>query len=824
MVSLVPSAFRPPFLAVCLVSLTALAYELLLIRMFSIIQFHHFASMVISLALLGYGASGTIFSLFRERLLNNFSRVYLGCLVLFAMSALLCFFLAQRIPFHAEALIWEPRQLPALLAIYLLLSLPFFFAALSTALALACFSAQVGRLYGMDLLGAGLGSLLLIGLLFLFFPERVLLLLVSLAFCAGGLAALELGSRSGLPLIFILAALLVQALPSQWGAPRLSPYKELSQAQRIKGTQVLARRSNPLGLLTVMASKEVPWRHAPGLSLTATSELPPQLAIFTDGGGMTVINRYEGDRQTLAFTDHLTSALPYHLIKPQKVLVLGAGGGSEVLQALFHGVFDITAVELNPQMRELVDHEFAAFSGGLFSLPPVRSHLAEARGFVTASSEQYDLIQLSLLDSFGAATAGLSALSESYLYTVEALAEYYDHLIPGGYLVLSRWLRLPPRDSLKLFASALAALKNKGIAMPEKSLLLIRGLQTTTLLLKRGEFFKEEIEQAGLFSATRSFDLCYYAGMPAHEANSFNVLEEPYFYNGTMALAGPDAAEYMERYKFNLTPASDERPFFMDFLKLRTLAEIFALRERGGVSLLEWGYLVLLATLVQAFLASTILILLPLFFFRRQRQALRSASRVRVSRVFCYFFSLGLGFLFLEIAMLQRFLLFLHHPLYAAAVVICAFLFFAGLGSMLSQHLRVRYGGVKVMRLSVAGLVVVCLAYTAGLAHLFHSAQGWPVWAKGVFALFLIAPMGVAMGMPFPLALAKLGELEAGLIPWAWGVNGCASVLSAVLASLLAIHFGFSVVILMSLCLYGLATLTFPQERVEREGLLRGEI
>ena len=268
---------RVPRLSVALVSASALAYEILLMKLFAIIEWHHFAYMVISLALLGYGVSGTFLALTRERLLRHFPYAYVGNIALFGLSSMFCFMVAQQIPFNP--LLWEAKQLLFLFLLYLLLALPFFFAANAVGLALVHYKTDISRIYGADLLGAGLGSLAILGLLYLFFPASILEL-ISLAALLGALIAfkeLSLQPRAGALLLFALSFLTL-LLAGRSITLNINDYKDLSQTLRISGTKIVEERSSPLGLLTVVASPKVPFRYAPGLSMASSAEPPPQPA------------------------------------------------------------------------------------------------------------------------------------------------------------------------------------------------------------------------------------------------------------------------------------------------------------------------------------------------------------------------------------------------------------------------------------------------------------------------------------------------------------------------------------------------------------------
>jgi len=266
-----------------------------------------------------------------------------------------------------------------------------------------------------------------------------------------------------------------------------------------------------------------------------------------------------------------------------------------------------------------VRQRFRDFAGNLYGQPGVQVYAAEARGFVNSSDARYDLIQVALLDSFGTASAGLYGLSENYLYTVEALQAYLGRLTPGGMLAVTRWLTLPPRDALKLFATAVSALERSGVPDPAARLAMIRGWKTVTLLVKNSDFTANEIAAIREFNRTRSFDLAYYPGMRADEANRYNLLAQPSFFEGAVALLGPQRQDFIDQYKFYIEPATDDRPHFFRFFKWNSAAELFSLREHGGMSLFDWSYPLLVATLVQAFAASVLLILAPLALSRCRR-------------------------------------------------------------------------------------------------------------------------------------------------------------------------------------------------------------
>ena len=794
-----------PRLSVALISATVLAYEVLLTRLFAIAQWHHFAYMVISIALLGFGASGTFLAL-KSNLVNHFKVAYVISLILFGILALPCFLLAQQFSIHPEQLLWEPKQMMRVTIVYMLLALPFFFAANAIGLALMHYRHTVSKIYAADLIGAGCGGVMIVGALYFLAPIDALKALSALALVTAIIAGLELRFKwvnTAITSVTALGLLIaLQIVPTAWLSQSISPYKSMSQQLNVIDTYTEAERSSPLGMLSVIASPTVPLRHAPGLSLNAIVEIPEQRGVFIDGDGITPIDRYR-KREDSAYLDHLTSALPYHLKQPQHAVILGAGGGSLVRQALYHDTPSVTAVELDPQIIKLVREDYREFSGGLYDIDRVNIQIEEARGFFAGNTQSYDLIQVGLIDSFAASSAGLYALNENYLYTVEALGEFYTHLNKGGYLAISRWVKLPPRDALKLFATAVRTLQHAGIENPGAQLLMIRGWQTSTLLMKNGRFTPEEISNARNFCEQHAFDLAFYHGMPETQANQYNVLSQPFFYQGALSLSSESYRQFLNKYKFSIEPATDDQPYFFYFFKWRTLPEVVSLVGRGGIPLLESGYLILIVTFIQAVLISIVFVVLPLYKHIRD-------NNVRWMRMAMYFTILGFAFFFVEIAFIQKFLLFLHNPVLAVAVVLSGFLVFAGIGSNIASRWQTGQAARYLVITAVFAIVILGMLYAFVIPGLvFEPLIGASMSVKVAVSLALIGLLAIPMGMPFPLGLARLSEQAEKQIPTAWAINGCASVISAILATVIAIHFGFTVVVMLAVILYFLAAAIF---------------
>ena len=796
-------------IAIALLSASAIAFEILLIRIFSILQWYHFAAMIISLALLGYGVSGVLLALCQDWLAagppRRWRTGFVACSALFGLLSLGCVAAAQQIPFNPLAVVWEPRQFLYLGALYMLLAVPFLAAASGIGLALTFQRRDIARLYGADLIGAAAGALGILAALYLLPVTSCLRGVSAIGFLAAGVGLVGdngVGGRRWQLLWVAVGVAAVAVLPERFLALRPSEFKGLPKALLVPGTEVVEEHSSPLGWISVVDSPTIPFRHAPGLSLGFPGSLPDQIGVFSDAEFMTAIDHLDGELERAGYLDYLPAAVPYAVIDRPSVLILGAGGGSEVTMAVRQGARQIVAVESNPQLAQVLLDQLR----GPFAAVPGRSsaqiQIAEGRSYLRRRTDAFDLIQLPLVTSMAAAAAGSQALGASHLYTVEAMLELLGSLRPDGMLVTTLWLRIPPRENLKLFATAVAALRQLGVEAPGKQLAQIRGWGTVTTLVKGSAFDSTQIAAIEEFCRQRSFDLSYVPGLTVDRANRYNRLEEPYLFLGNQAILS-DPETFFDSYKFDIRPVTDDRPFFFHSFKWRSLPELLAFDSRAGLPLVEWGYLVLVATVVQALAAGGILILLPLRVVRRHGQG-RASGRVVI-----YFAALGMAFMLLEIALIQRFTLYLGHPLYSIAVVLAAFLVFAGLGSRLTRSMHSGHRQWHNAPRHMTGLIVGLGAlYLVSLPRLLGATIFFPILVKIALTLLILAPLGLLLGMPFPLGLARAAERRAIWIPWAWGINGSASVVGAAAAPLIAVHFGFSMVVLAGLLAYAVASLS----------------
>lgn len=786
------------YLSIFLLSAAVLAYEVVFTRIFSITQWYHFAYMIISIALLGFGASGSFISIARAKLLSSFHRAYLFCSLLAASAVALSFIISQRIPFDPFLIVWERRQFGYLFEYYIVLFIPFFLAATCVGLALVKHSDAINKIYFANLFGSGVGAITAVLLLYWLPPARAVVPVAAIAFASALAFSVGLGRRAALGTLLLACAVLVGFAASDTKL-NISQYKGLSMALNLPGARIEEERWGPYGLIAVVSSPAI--RHAPGLSLAFAGGLPEQKAIFVDGESAGVINRGD-DPERLRFLDWMSQALPYHLLERPRVLALGVGGGSEVQLALRHNARSVTAVDIDPNIIELVRTRYHDFSGDIYRRKEVEAVVAEARNFLEGTRREYDLIQISMLDSFAASSVGLYALTESYLYTVEAIERCLDRLSAGGMLAMTRWLRTPPRDNLKLFATAVEALERRGIKRAGDHLVFIRSWATATLLVKRTPFTTAEIERAARFAEERLFDIIYYPGVNPEEVNVHNLLSEDIYHYGALKILSPAREELYREYAFNIRPATDERPYFFHFFKWKALPLLVRSLGREWVPFVEWGYVVLWATLVQAAAASAILILLPLLALKRDEEPRAEGGR---PGILVYFLALGLGFLFIEMAFIQKLMLFLARPVYAVSVALAAFLVFSGLGSLAAPRLK-RYAARSAASAALT-VSVLALFYLLLLKPLLGGFMVSSDSVRAAVAVAAIAPLAFFMGMPFPLGLERTARRGAQPLAWAWAVNGCASVLGAVSATVLAMGFGSSFMILAAASLYFIAAL-----------------
>jgi hypothetical protein len=793
-------------------SASVLAYEILLMRLLSIGFWYHFGYMVISLALLGFGAAGSFLSLLSRRVYGNME-VWLVLLAAAAsLSFPLSFSLAKEIGLDPLQLVWQSTEWFKIFATYVVMAIPFLLSGGIVAILLSAAGRDVPKLYAADLLGAGFGSMAVVPALYLG-PPWMLLPLLSLAVLAGAswCCMRTAWGGKGILVLPITGTLILACYALLPPVPQMHHTKALPVTMTFPDARVEAERDGPLGLIRVVGSSLI--REVPGLSLNyglgekgEEAILPKQKAIFSDGDALSTITRFRGDLKELEHLDFTTMALPYHVRRLSKVLVIGAGGGTDVLLALKEKASQITALESNAQVAELMTGPLRDFSGGLYSKPQVHLLIEEGRQFLHRRSDRFDLIQLSLLDSFGGSAAGLFSAAESYLYTTEAFALYLSRLSDSGILAVTRWLKLPPRDSLRLFSTALSALRKAGISQnPEKHLVLIRSWKTSTLLVSPLPFTAEDVARVTTFCAQRSFDVDYYAGIREDRANRYDVQKEAYTFRGATSLVGPQSKVFLRDYLFDVSPTTDDRPYFSHFFRWDKAPGLLRQLRTEFLPRVEIGYVLTIATLVQAVLAGGALILLPLLGLRRAGEWARGKVSAReVIGTLFYFGAVGFAFMFFEMALLPKYILLLSQPIYSTATVLGTVLVFAGCGS-----LTVRRVESKSLWVAVTGVFAWVLVQAFAEERLFGWALGWPFGGRVALTVVMVGTLSFFLGWPFPIGLRETSSRFPSLVPWAWAINGCASVIGAVLGKTVSLSVGLRMTMGMAALLYLFSAIVF---------------
>ncbi len=764
-----------------LLAAATLGLEISLTRVFALAQWYHFAFMAISVALLGMGAGGTALSLapgLKRHPRPVAALAALGC----ALGTLGGYLAANTLPFDAYRIAWEPIQFLYMALYYLALAVPFFCASLGTGLLLATSPRHSHRVYAANLLGSAAGC-------------GLAPLILSWAGGAGSvgawaalaaLAALSFAwTRTRRPgvvaagLVLVLAGLALSMFRPAWFEVRLSPYKGLPQALQAPGAVLVSQRWNAMARVDVVDSPAL--HAAPGMSLGCQASQPEQQALFVDGDNPSPL--LLADPASLrSWAGCLPLALPFALRPGADTLVLEPGGDLDPLLAQALGAGRLTVVEPNRLLAEA--------AGGH---PGADLVVESGRVFLRRTGERFDLVDLALNGSRNVVTTGAYSLGEEYRYTVEAVADALARLDDGGLLVISRWLQSPPSEELRAWALVLAALEESGVEDVSQRLVALRSWSTILILARSGAFTADELAAVREFCAQRQFDLVYLPDMAPKEANRYNVLSgTPYAIAFRELLDAPDRRAFYAGREYDVRPPRDDRPFFFHFF---TWGQVPAILQELGHTWKPFGgggYLVLLALLAVAILSAGGLVLVPAVLGVGRRR--RGKGRVLV-----YFGLLGLGFLAVEIPLLQRFILFLGHPTTAFAAVVASLLLFSGIGSLLARRVPLR--GV------LAALLVIVLLTAAAVGPLFDALLGAPLVLRLLATVLSLAPLGLLLGMPFPLGLAWLERDAPDLVPWAWAVNGSASVVSSVAVALGALSAGFTAVLAAAVVAYALAGL-----------------
>lgn len=770
--------------------MSTLILEVTLTRVFSVTMWYHFAFLAVSMALTGSAVAGVVLYFFPQ-LARQADRVLGPGALALALSVPLTFILYLQIPFQPDLnrteLPWQ--QVLWLALVYLDLTVPFFLSGAVISLALSAWSEGAGRLYWADLTGAALGCLASIGALEALGGAGAVLTAGAVA----GLAGLVLTWRPGRTRVGgILVALALAALVA--GNAR---YGWVTVSVSKTGGEEAPRayeKWNAYSRVTVYEINRNPffWSVSDiGWQKTIQQGGLGHRLLLIDAAAGTPIQEFKGDLYWVSFLRYDLTSFVYHLVEKPETLVIGPGGGRDVLAALASGAPHVTAVEVNPAVVEAVRGPFAEFAGHLYDRPDVTVVVEDARGYIARSPHRYDVIQAALIDTWAAGASGAFALSENSLYTVEAFRTYYEHLTDRGILTVSRWY-MPgrPAETLRLVSTGMAGWARAGVSNPREHIAVIVHYVTSnpteglaTVLFKRTPFTPEEVTAVQERARELGFTVLYAPGLPATEEVG-------------ALLTADDPAAWIARYPLDITPATDDRPFFFNLVRFGDLLSP-ALRASGVYQMSVESAGILLAVLGITAAVGILFVLVPLGWGVRRRGLAAPSARMLV-----YFGALGLGFMLVEIPTIQRLTVYLGRPVYSLAVGLFALLLFSGLGSLWAG--RRPAGGWWIPAL--VGLVVL---NALAVPWVLDRTVGWSLAARLAMAVGVLAPLAFLMGIPFPTGVRLAGARRPGVVPWLWGINGVTSVMGAALSIAIAIHLGVRATLLIAAGCYALAALAF---------------
>ncbi len=755
------------YLAVSLTTAATLLLELSLTRIFSVVFYYHFAFLAISIALFGLGVGGVLSYVVAgwkgslHRKLGMLSLVN-AALVLLSVSVVLT--RGATVGIFDFALI------------YFTGALPFLGAGMIVSLAISSTIERVDKVYFFDLLGAAAGCFALVGLLnTVGGPNTVVA--VSILFAAASAIWFSMeGYRAGrifsVALGLFFAMLIVANMKSH--------FLEVTYAKGQK-----------------LKTGESWWNSISRIGLGKDGD---GMMIYIDADASTAVANFDFNHLTphnIQDLLHQGPSLPYNLRPGAKTLIIGPGGGWDVSRALASGSHDVTGVEINPIIgATIMRKKFPQLSNNLYLRPDVHINIEDGRSFVRRSEDKFQVIQATLVDTWASTAAGAFALSENNLYTTDAFHDYFSHLTDDGILAFTRWGFEPPRESLRLLSLASVALRGMGEAEPWRHVIVGRADSariagwgaTDTVVFSRKPFTATDIDRARAALKEAGMTAVYLPGDPP--ANEFGQL---------LLAKDPDAFE--RDYTFNITPVDDNRPFFFYTVQPRDVrAFVLSTGGQSADNKVNVAVLNLFYAMAVSVVAVAIILLLPPLVL-----GTRLPADPSVRSFLFYFLAIGAGYILVEVALIQKFVLFLGHPTYALTVVIFSMLVSSGAGSFASRSLIKDDPRRLLIALTIAAVLVAILAVVA--QPILSAGVGLPLFVKMIATVLLIGPAGFVMGLPFPTGLRLLEKRHAPSVRWAWSLNAAASVLGSVGALVLALYLGLVGTLLIGGSLYLLALL-----------------
>jgi len=783
---------KTTLVGVGLVALSALLLEVNITRIFSVTLWYYFGFLAISLALLGTAAAGVFCYLFPDRLVgDDYAKYLTGFSLLFAVATPIAIG-AHLIIDLSRYSILDVQFYLALSMELLLLFVSFFCAGMCITIALFRYNEQIGTVYFGDLVGASLGSLLVVPLLY-HFSAPAITFAVSMGACAAAcLFSRDLRIR---PLWILSAVMTMLSLILFLGNDRLGllrvttvkSYSSRAFAQTHEPRKVFEKWS-PICRVTVFAPR---WK-------AFGDQRHERMRVESDAGAPTYLHQFDGDFSKLDYVKGDPQQVVYRLKSNGHVLVIGSGGGVDVLAALLFAQKRITAVDVNPVIVRLVRQVYADYIGRIFEDPHVTLQVAEGRNFVAGSSEHYDVIQITAIDTWAAAASGAYMFNENSLYTIEAVRDYITHLKPDGVLSVTRYYYWD--EALRLTNMFIEHLVQNGLGDVGRRLIIVsqtrEQYRRATVLVKNGVFSPEE--SASVLAAAKQYDFSVvyapYVDPTDLESSDYSRLFRSLIDPQAYGLSA--RAELVKTYPKNLTPPTDDRPFFFF---MRYFRDIFRPDPEDHPSR-QIALPLLYGMFVTFGLFGLLTIFLPLYLsrnvdIRRAPYRLRSLT---------YFVGLGVGYILIEISLIQRLTIFLGHPTYSFVVVLTTLLCSSGLGSLASG---IWMAGPSPRKLLVvlAGILVIVLFYILFVYNTFTSLMWLDKPLRILLAVLTIFPSGFLMGMCFPMGMQIVRRFHEHLVPWGWGVNGAFSVFGSICSLVLALNFGFKAMMGVGGAFYALA-------------------
>ena len=774
-----------------LLSVAIIAFQLSLIQILSIVQWYHFAYMVISVALLGFGAAGTFLSLAKKFLIENSERLLPALMILSGLAMAVSVSVAQSeaIRFDSYLLFADYSHLWKLLVTYLLFFIPFFLGALAIGIIFVKYIDNIGKLYFANMLGSGIGGVLAIFLMWIFMPEKLPAVIAALALIAG-FTIISKEQRTGFTFIISITVAVISFFYISPSDLKLSEYKSLSKTLNLPDSKIILKESSPYGLLEFVMTPHL--RYAPGLSIRYPGIVSIENAAFNNGDWIGPLISTRND--SLSYLLFTTENIAFVTGERKNVLVLGAGTGRQVKLALLNNVERVASVEPNKALVNLLEDKFADKVENLLNDNHVIPQNISPRTFLLSTHQKFDLISLPMIDAFGG-SSGMYSLQEQYILTTESFNEMLNALNRNGVLCISTYIDYPYRNPLKILATISEAFKKRKIEDPEDYIAAIKNWNTITFLIKEDQLNSAEIDSIRNFCERMNFDPIILPGITNEERERFNKLQDKSIYSMfDRILKSKDVREKLyDEYPFNIKPATDNQPYFSQFLQWRTIPLLADLFGNQSVPFFEVGYLILYLTFIQISILAILLIIIPLF-----KLGFKGGRKLRT---ISYFSGLGLGYMFIEIILIQRFTLYFGNVIYAAALVLCLMMVSSGFGSLVSQKITPKpYRIILILFFIIVSLLI----YTLFLSGWLKTTIGFSLTVKIILSILFIAPPAFFMGMPFPMGLKLLSTADSTQVPWAWGINGVFSVISAVLATIIAVEFGFIWVMVFAIGAYSL--------------------